>query len=301
MISNTVGDYVIELTVTDTGGLTDTDTVTITATSGDQPPVTSFSAPKAVQRGNAASLYASSSNEPDGDTLSYAWSLIAEPSGSDAPADSTAEQTTLTAPAVGAYGVELQVTANGAMDTASQTIYSVEPTGGPCLICRSTSKRARTIRRARSTTVGAASVDLTAYRVCLSSNATTDCTSQDIDLTGTLAAGSVQTVCDPTIDTGVYSGTCDYSSAVASFNDDDRLLIYEDVDSGGAYDSGDTRVDAFGVTGTTPASGPRRMRGGSGATSRPGPVPRARASKTRASPRCLQWIRRRLTRTTSTT
>jgi hypothetical protein len=252
---NTAGDYVIELTVTDTGGLSDTATITVTATAADQPPVASFTAPTATHRGTSAALDASGSSDPDGDTLMFAWSLTADPSGADSVANTTAEQTTLTPSATGAYEITLDVTANSASDSASRTMYSVEPTGAPCLIVSEYIEASSNNKGFEIYNCGTSSIDLTSYRVCLSSNTTTDCSSGDLDLTGTLAAGAVQTVCNSSIDTAVYSGTCDYSGTVATFNGNDRLLIYEDVDASMGFNAGDTRVDAFGVTGTEPGAG----------------------------------------------
>ena len=166
-----------------------------------------------------------------------------------------AEQTTLTPSAVGAYEIQLDVMANAASDSASATLYSVEPTGAPCLIVSEYIEASSNNKAVEIFNCGGSAIDLTNYRVCFSSNATTDCSSGDVDLTGSLAAGAVQTMCNSSLDTGVYGGTCDYNSAAVNFNGDDRLLIYEDLNTSGTFDTGDTRVDAFGVTATEPAAG----------------------------------------------
>lgn len=90
---------VFEVTVTDTGGLSDTARVNVEFKGANTAPVASAnSALRRVPSGQAVTLSASSSGDPDGDVLSYRWEQTAGPSVElSAP---EGEQTSFNAPTV---------------------------------------------------------------------------------------------------------------------------------------------------------------------------------------------------------
>ena len=76
------GDYVLQLTVNDGNGNTATDTVLISTL--ETPPIANAGPNQKVQVGNAVQLDGSASLDPDHDSVTCFWSLIAQPSGSNA-------------------------------------------------------------------------------------------------------------------------------------------------------------------------------------------------------------------------
>lgn len=118
------GAYTAELIVSD-GKLTDADSVTIVASeaSANQPPKADAGGDRAVTVGDTVTLNANGSTVPDGDTLSYSWSLTSTPSGSAATLSTpSGEQTDLTPDVSGAYTVTLTVSDGSATDSDEVTI-----------------------------------------------------------------------------------------------------------------------------------------------------------------------------------
>jgi len=105
------GDYLVQLTVSNASGQA-TSTATITAI--NPPPVANPGGNRAAYVGDAVALDAHAS-DPDGEPLTFAWTLVSRPAGSAAALSSTTTATTTFAPDVaGLYLVSLVVSDPGA-------------------------------------------------------------------------------------------------------------------------------------------------------------------------------------------
>jgi hypothetical protein len=99
----------------------------------------------------------------------------------------------------------------------------------------------------------ASAAALSGVRVCLVTNANTTCTSSHA-LSGTLPPGGTHTICNPSL-TDPGDGACDERvSSVTTFNGDDRLVIFADVDGDRALGAADIIVDAFGEVARRPVN-----------------------------------------------
>jgi len=123
------GDYVITIIVND--GISDSvsDKVTITAGSVAQnPPVANAGKDKNVITGLIVTLDGSKSSDPDGDSLSYLWTMISQPAGSTSALSSdSAVKPSFTPDADGSYVISLVVndgTADSDVDTVTITAAS---------------------------------------------------------------------------------------------------------------------------------------------------------------------------------
>jgi hypothetical protein len=126
--------YVVGLVVNDgTLNSTNTANVVITATaapSTNHPPVASAGPNQMVQVGQTVALDGSGSSDPDGNPLTYKWSFIARPTGSNATLSSpSAQKPTFVADVAGSYTVQLIVN-DGTVDSASATVV-VTAQGAP--------------------------------------------------------------------------------------------------------------------------------------------------------------------------
>ena len=115
------GLYTIELTVSD-GTDTCATGIVISAEAPvvNDPPLCRIATDSTVEVGQAASLDASGTSDPDGDTLSFTWSVTESPLGAtSAFGDATAVSTTWSADTAGAYQFELVV--SDGIDSCSET------------------------------------------------------------------------------------------------------------------------------------------------------------------------------------
>ena len=136
------GTYVVRLTVTDNGGLSAFNDITITVQPAGLPPV---NLPPVANAGydqiiqlpvSQVSLDGSQSSDPDGSIVSYKWSLLSGPSGSSFTA-STNKATTLVLVNAGTYVVRLTVTDNGGLSTSTNitiTLQSARVAAPPAFI-----------------------------------------------------------------------------------------------------------------------------------------------------------------------
>ncbi|MBE0597019.1 MAG: PKD domain-containing protein [Desulfuromonadales bacterium] len=133
------GIYVAQLIVSD--GQLDSlpDQVVITAATANSAPVANAGTGQSVTTGTLVSLDGSASSDADGDLLTYLWSLISRPEGSDAALSfTTAVDPTFTADRDGIYVIQLIVRDNLVdSDPVSVTISATTPTP-PSLILTGT-------------------------------------------------------------------------------------------------------------------------------------------------------------------
>jgi hypothetical protein len=114
------GAYVVQLVVNDGTANSAADTVTISTL--DSPPVASAGPDQTTFVGHTVSLDGSGSSDPDGDSLTFHWSLISAPPGSGARlSDPTAVTPTFVADRPGTYLAQLIVN-DGALNSAPDTV-----------------------------------------------------------------------------------------------------------------------------------------------------------------------------------
>jgi hypothetical protein len=128
----TPGSYTFQLTVTDNGGATSNDSVTVTVNPANQPPVAIAGSDTTIYLpASSFQLNASNSYDPDGNITSYQWQEISGPN--------TAVASSMNGPVVdlsglqeGNYQFQLTVTDNqGASSTATINISVVKNSGAP--------------------------------------------------------------------------------------------------------------------------------------------------------------------------
>lgn len=126
-------ELVFALTVTDVGGQSDTDEVTITVRIGNQPPVAYAGPDQNVGETAPVILNGSGSTDPDGDLLFYEWRQIGTPAV--VLMQSTSVRPTFTAPMVTgvplALTFELTVRDNKGGSGTDRVVITVEDVGEP--------------------------------------------------------------------------------------------------------------------------------------------------------------------------
>ena len=132
------GVYQFELKVTDNGGLSAKDTMSVTVDAiliTNHPPIANAGADHAITLpANTINLDGSASSDPENNITSYVWKKISGPS-SFTIANSNAVQTQLTNLIQGIYLVELTVTDAGGLfskDTMQATVNATPP---PSIVC----------------------------------------------------------------------------------------------------------------------------------------------------------------------
>lgn len=112
------GEYTIQLVVTDSLGTASEPYLVLVSTSNSMPVADAGSNQALSKEGITVQLDGSQSFDPDGDPITYAWSIISKPPFSSAALnDPTAVNPTFVADSLGTYVIELIVTDNQGLDS----------------------------------------------------------------------------------------------------------------------------------------------------------------------------------------
>ena len=108
--SNELGDYIISLSVTDEGNLSDTAQVTLTVATENKAPIAVLTEQTDITLNTLTTLQCQQCSDPDNDPLTYNWQLQAKPENSTAQLQQNTSATpSLTADVEGDYVVTLIV------------------------------------------------------------------------------------------------------------------------------------------------------------------------------------------------
>ncbi len=113
------GAYAAELIVND--GQADSQPDTVTVSTENQPPVAEAGPDQTALVGDTVTLDGSGSSDPDGDPLTYSWTLTAPTGSAAALSDSTAVDPSFTIDLPGTYSAQLTVN-DGLADSAPDTV-----------------------------------------------------------------------------------------------------------------------------------------------------------------------------------
>jgi chitodextrinase len=129
IVNNLVqGTYTLKLTVTDNGGASSSDTITIVVNpSPNQPPVANAGSSKTITLPvNSTTLSGTQSYDPDGTIASYSWSQVSGPSTSTITGGTTGTPT-VSALIAGTYVYQLTVKDNQGASSSTQVKVIVNP------------------------------------------------------------------------------------------------------------------------------------------------------------------------------
>ena len=226
-------------------------------------PVAQVSSPMLIQTGTTVNLDGSGSSDPDGDALTYTWTLVSKPPLSGAMLMGNGGMASLMTDVDGDYTVELGVGDGMLQSPVVSVTVSASSTlpAGRCarfseVIEGSGNNKALEIFNCDAQ----ASLDMSKVGVCTVTNTATTCTHQKT-FSGSLASNAIYGVCHMSLsetDTGISKATACQAqeTSIMQYNGDDRLLLFYDTNSNGTYDpSTDEVLDAFGQTASPFSSG----------------------------------------------
>ncbi|GFO57631.1 hypothetical protein GMSM_46380 [Geomonas sp. Red276] len=126
-VADVEGSYTVKLTVTDSSGNTDTDIIIVTAGSSNLPPTARAGTDRTVATGSTVILDGGGSSDPNGDSLTFGWTLMTKPTGSAAIlSNPTSSISTFVADVAGDYTVQLVV--NDGIINSEPTLVTVHAT-----------------------------------------------------------------------------------------------------------------------------------------------------------------------------
>jgi len=129
LVVDVAGSYVVSLVVRNATTASTAATVTLTVAPTNATPTARAGSAQSVLVGNTVQLDGSTSTDPDGDPLTYQWTLILAPAGSRAVlVGATAPQATFTADLTGTYTVSLVV--NDGTGNSLSSLVSVTASAG---------------------------------------------------------------------------------------------------------------------------------------------------------------------------
>ena len=135
-VADLAGTFEVRLTVTDNQGATATDTVVIqVAPLSTRAPNANAGPDQNVGVGATVTLNGSASSDPQGGPLTFAWTFLSRPAGSNATlANATTPNPTFVADVAGAYEVQLTVTDNELLsDRDTVRVVAVQQNRAPTL------------------------------------------------------------------------------------------------------------------------------------------------------------------------
>ena len=188
-VTDVVGTYLATVTVSD-GQYTSTDSATITVV--NSPPIARAGADRDMTRNNLAQISDSSSSDPDGDALSFTWTISGPPGSTAALSSTTTRETSFTPDLLGDYLLTLVVSDGelSSSDSVVITAINVPPVPRITGVAAVNARETVTLSAASSTDANA---DPLTYSWMLAgpygttavlSNATGPTTSFTTDLTG---------------------------------------------------------------------------------------------------------------------
>ncbi len=126
--ADVAGTYTVTLKVHDGQLSSSTVTATITAAAANLAPMASLRIPASAAVGQSITLDGSQSSDPNGDPLTYFWSLTAKPAGSAAtvPSQTSSHSLAFTPDAAGSYTVSLVVSDGRINSTAATATVTVQ-------------------------------------------------------------------------------------------------------------------------------------------------------------------------------